>query len=229
MNRLRSTVLLACLTLLPASAMAQGATLHGFGPINSSMGGAGVALPEDSLNALGFNPALLAAAEGNQLSFATEFFKDGIQIHTTLGTLSGDAHPSNQLNIVPAFGWMLRDPNKKLALGFGLIGVAGFSTDYPQDNASMLFAQPPNGFGRVFTDYSVTKIPVALRLPGDAETLGRRLAERVRGPVLRQAAAVPTSSTSARTAIGGIRKREKRASGSLWPGSSASSTRRVRS
>jgi long-chain fatty acid transport protein len=161
MNRLRSTVLLASLTLLPATALAQGATLHGFGPINSSMGGAGVALPEDSLNALGFNPALLAAAEGNQISFTTEFFKDGIEIHTTLGSLSGDARSSTQLTIVPAFGWMLRDPSKKLALGFGLIGVAGFSTDYPQDSASILFGQPPYGFGRVFTGYSATKIPVA--------------------------------------------------------------------
>jgi long-chain fatty acid transport protein len=141
--------------------MAQGASLHGFGPINSSMGGAGVALPEDSLNALGFNPALLAAAEGNQLSFTTEFMKDGIEIHTTLGTLSGDAHPSAQLSIIPAFGWMVRDPHKKMALGFGLIGVAGFETDYPQDSASILFAQPPNGFGRIWTSYQVTKIPVA--------------------------------------------------------------------
>ena len=59
MTRFRLTVLLTCLVLLPASALAQGASLHGFGPINSSMGGAGVALPEDSLNALGFNPALV--------------------------------------------------------------------------------------------------------------------------------------------------------------------------
>jgi long-chain fatty acid transport protein len=161
MNRFRSIVLVACLTLLPASAMAQGASLHGFGPINSSMGGAGVALPEDSLNALGFNPALLTAAEGNQISFTAEFFKDDIQIHTTYGFLSGDAHPTSHLTIAPSFGWMVRDPRKKMALGFGLIAVAGFGTDYPQDNASILFAQPPNGFGRIYTGYQVTKIPVA--------------------------------------------------------------------
>jgi long-chain fatty acid transport protein len=161
MNGFRSTVIVACLTLLPASAMAQGASLHGFGPINSSMGGAGVALPEDSLNALGFNPALLTAAEGNQISFTAEFFKDDIQIHTTFGSLSGDAHPSSQLTIAPSFGWMVRDPRKKMALGFGLIAVAGFGTDYPQDNASILFAQPPGGFGRIYTGYQVTKIPVA--------------------------------------------------------------------
>jgi long-chain fatty acid transport protein len=161
MNGIRSAVLLVCLTLLPASAMAQGASLHGFGPINSSMGGAGAALPEDSLNALGFNPALLTAAEGNQISFTTEFFKDDIQIRTCAGAVCGDTHPTTQLNIAPSFGWMVRDPRKKLALGFGLIGVAGFGTDFPQDNASILFAQPPTGFGRIYTGYQVTKIPVA--------------------------------------------------------------------
>ena len=161
MNGLRTMVLVVCAALVPASAMAQGASLHGFGPINSSMGGAGVALPEDSLNALGFNPALVTAVQGNQISFTTEFFEDDIQIHTTYGFLSGDAHPTSHLTIAPSFGWMLRDPSKKLALGFGLIAVAGFGTDYPQDNASILFAQPPAGFGRIYTGYQVTKIPVA--------------------------------------------------------------------
>jgi len=162
MNRFRLTVLLACLTLLPAMAAAQGHMLHGVGPINSSMGGAGAALTNDSLGALTFNPALIAGAQGNQISFTTEFFKDGIEIHTTLGSLSGDAHPSNQLGVIPAFGWMVRDPRKKMALGFGLIGIAGFRTDYPQDNGSILFSQPPSGFGRIFTDFRMTKIPVAV-------------------------------------------------------------------
>jgi long-chain fatty acid transport protein len=161
MNRFRLTVLLVCLTLLPASARAQGASLHGFGPINSSMAGAGVALPEDSLNALGFNPALTTAVQGNQISFTSEFFTDAINIHTTVGSLEGDTHPTSHLTIAPSFGWMLRDPRKKLALGFGLIAVAGFGTDYPQDNASLLFAQPPRGFGRIYTGYQVTKIPIA--------------------------------------------------------------------
>ena len=56
---------------------------------------------------------------------------------------------------------MLRDPSGKLALGFGLIGLAGFGTDYPADTASILFAAVPNGFGRIYTDYRETKIPIA--------------------------------------------------------------------
>ncbi|HEX6973642.1 MAG TPA: outer membrane protein transport protein [Vicinamibacterales bacterium] len=161
-DRLRFLVLTACVSILPASAAAQGHMLHGIGPINSAMGGAGVALPNESLGALTFNPALITAAEGNQISFATEFFKDGILIDTTVGQLKGRATGDSQWNVVPAIGWMLRDPRGKLALGFGLIGLAGFGTDYPADASSVLFAPIPNGFGRIYTDYRETKIPIAV-------------------------------------------------------------------
>jgi len=158
----RRLVLVGCLIVLPVSAWAQGAMLHGIGPINSAMGGAGVALPIESLGALTFNPALIASAEGNQISFTTEFFKDGIIIDTTLeGGLKGRTTGTSHLTVIPAFGWMLRDPKGKLALGFGLIGLAGFGADYPTDNASVLFAAAPGGFGRIYTDYRETKIPVA--------------------------------------------------------------------
>jgi long-chain fatty acid transport protein len=155
------TLTIAAALAVAAPAGAQGHMFHGIGPINSAMGGAGTALPEDSLDALTFNPALISSAQGNQISFTSEFFRDGIQITTTVGTLVGVTHPTLKLNVVPAFGWMVRDPQKKLSLGFGLIGLAGFGTDYPQDDSSILFAQPPRGFGRIFTDYRVTKIPVA--------------------------------------------------------------------
>jgi long-chain fatty acid transport protein len=162
MAYLRKLALIGCLALLPASVRAQGAMLHGFGPINSAMGGAGTALPNESLGALAFNPALISGVKGNQISFSTEFFKDGIQIHTTLGLLEGDADPDSHVNVAPAFGWMMRKPDGKMSLGFGLIGQAGFGTDYPQDNASILFSQPPNGFGRIWTSLTVTKIPLAV-------------------------------------------------------------------
>jgi long-chain fatty acid transport protein len=125
------------------------------------MGGAGAAMPIESLGALTFNPALLAGAEGNQVSFATEFFKERIVIDTTLGPLKGTATADSQIGVLPAFGWMLRAPKGKLALGFGLIGISSMGADYPADNASVLFAAVPNGFGRIFTDYRETKIPVA--------------------------------------------------------------------
>lgn len=162
----RSLALIACLFCLPGSAWAQGHMLHGVGPVNSAMGGAGVALPNESIGALVFNPALIAASKGNQISFISEFFQDGIQIDTTLGippgqTFTGHVSAPSQLGVIPAFGWMSRNPEKKLAIGFGLLAIAGFGTDYPADQASILFAPAPNGFGRIYTDYRETKIPIA--------------------------------------------------------------------
>src|SRR5687767_12637493 len=119
-------VLAACAAFLPASALAQGAMLHGIGPVNSAMGGAGTALPNESLGALMFNPALIAAAPpGNQISFTTEFFKDAIRIETTVGTRTGVMEPKAKLGILPAFGWTSRHPAKKLSIGFGLLAIAG--------------------------------------------------------------------------------------------------------
>ena len=170
--------------------MAQGATLHGFGPVNSSMAGAGVALPEDSLDALGFNPALLTAAEGNQLSFTTEFSWDDIQIDTTIGNLSGDAHPSRQVGVMPSFGWMVRDPRKKLALGFGLIGQARV-----QHRLSAGQRQPPLRTAAERVRPHLHGIlghedPGGLRVPGQPEAaVGASLNVYV-GPVRRRAAAL---------------------------------------
>lgn len=135
--------------------------LHGIGPVNSSMGGAGTALPIESVGALTFNPALLADTEGNQITFATEFFQDGLRIDLTVGNRTGRSDPTLILGVIPAFGWKMRAPDSKLAIGFGLIGIAGFRTDYPEDPRSILFEKWPVSFGRIYTDYSLTKIPVA--------------------------------------------------------------------
>jgi len=160
----RRLVVLGSLLALPVVTQAQGAAQPGAGPVNSAMGGAGTALPNDSLGALMFNPALISVNPGNQLSFTTEFYKDSINIDTTL-TAGGRTHTgisTSQVNIWPAFGWMSKHPDKKMALGFGLIGQGGFSTDYPQDTSSVIFSQPPDGLGRVYSSYNVAKIPMAI-------------------------------------------------------------------
>lgn len=160
-TRVRLAALCALLLLAPVVARAQGHMLHGVGPVNSAMGGAGTGLPNESLGALTYNPALLAGAEGNQISFSTEFFKDGLEIDLDVRGLRGHTNPTLIVGVIPAFGWQLRAPNSKLALGFGLIGIAGFRTDYPENPQSIIFAAQPRGFGRIYTDYNLTKIPVA--------------------------------------------------------------------
>lgn len=158
----RLIVLCFCGMLLSGSAWGQGHMLHGVGPINSSMGGAGTGLPEDAAGALMFNPALVGANPGHQVTFSTEFFKTQILIDVQAYGRTGSAKSTPALGIVPAFGWMWRDANAKLGLGFGLIGIAGFQTDYAHQPNTIIFEKAADGgFGRIFTDYIVMKIPTA--------------------------------------------------------------------
>lgn len=159
----RFFLLCFCGFLLSGSAWAQGHMLHGVGPINSSMGGAGTGLPEDAVAALMYNPALIGAEPGVQISFSTEFFTTAIQIDVNAYGRTGTGKSTPALGVVPAFGWAFRHPDQKFGLGFGLIGVAGFQTDYAQQPNTIIFEKAQDGgFGRIFTDYIVMKIPTSI-------------------------------------------------------------------
>ncbi len=157
-----------CCSLMMVSALpawaGNGNMLHGFGPVNSSMGGAGAGLwVDDPVGALMFNPALISASQGNFVTFGTEFFKDDYKFDVTLndGT-TGHSDPDKQVGVLPSFGFTRRMGDSRFGFGFGLIAIAGFRTDNPEDPSSILFDTPPAGFGRIWTDHRVTKIPVAL-------------------------------------------------------------------
>jgi long-chain fatty acid transport protein len=161
----RIMLVLAGLCLIAAPALAQGHLLHAVGPVNSAIGGGGVALPMEALGALHYNPALIAKVEGNQITFATEFFKPGLRVEATVRGLHQTTDATEQLGVIPAFGWQGKlKPDSKLAVGFGLLGVAGFRTDYPQDSGNFLLLPQPDGFGRIATDLSITKIPASFAL-----------------------------------------------------------------
>ena len=76
--------------LLAASAVAlpawagNGNQLHGIGAVNSSMGGAGVALPNDALGALNLNPALLTELDGHKMEFSAELADDDITVRSSV-------------------------------------------------------------------------------------------------------------------------------------------------
>lgn len=159
------TILFSLAVVVAGSAWAgNGNMLHGFGPVNSSMGGAGAGVwVGDPVGALAFNPALMSASSGNHISFGTEIFWDDPKFETTLtdGT-TGTGNPSTEPGILPSFGYTYHALGSKWAFGFGLIGIAGFRTDNPEDPDSILFASPEDGgFGRIYTDHRVTKIPLA--------------------------------------------------------------------
>ena len=159
----RTAVVALLLTLSAIPARAQGFELPGVGPVNNSMGAAGVALPTDSQAALNTNPALIAKETGNQITFSTEFFKDGGHFDARVGNFAGGTDGTIAMAVIPSFAWMGRvSPQSKITLGFGLLGVAGFRTDFPQDSSNPLLAPQPNGYGRFYTDLQIAKIPFAL-------------------------------------------------------------------
>jgi long-chain fatty acid transport protein len=168
MTRRFAAAALGLCALLAAAAPAfagNGHFLHGVGAVNSSMGGVSTGLPVEVIGALQDNPALLTELDDYQVSFGAEVFKDGPQATATFhsspvhsdGSFTTRGH--SQLGVLPAFGFSYHPKGADWAAGFGLLAVAGFRTDWPQDPNNPIFAPQPNGFGAVKTDLAIVKIP----------------------------------------------------------------------
>ncbi len=152
--------------LAPAAWAGNGHTLHGVGAVNSSMGGAGVALPIDTLGGLLLNPALAVRTEGSHFAFSAEYNKAGNSVSssvaTPFGTFSGKTDEAGDTALIPAFGFMHHKKGSRFAYGVGFLGLAGFGADYPQDSTNPLLAPQPQGFGRVYSNYQLLKVPNVL-------------------------------------------------------------------
>jgi long-chain fatty acid transport protein len=171
----RTPWLAACALLLAAAPApaGNGHFLHGVGAVNSSMGGVATAIAIEPIGMLHDNPALLTQLEGYQVGFSAEIFADGPKATSAFSSTSevvplrgqqfhaeGDTEPG----IIPAFGFVYHPRDRPWAFGFGLLGVAGFRTDWPATTAAEnpTFAAQPVGFGAVKTDLSIVKIPFSL-------------------------------------------------------------------
>ena len=155
----------AMLGAMPAAA-GNGHFLHGVGAVNDAMGGAGVALPNDTLGALNLNPALLTELDGSGFEFSAEYAKAGNAVTSQVGPFSGRTQEAGRTPLIPAFGFTRHPPGSPFAYGVGFLGLAGFGVDYPQDPHNPILSPQPQGFGRVYANYQFLKVPVvaALRL-----------------------------------------------------------------
>lgn len=162
--RLKGPTLLATaltLTALPAWA-GNGHVLHGIGATNSAMGGAGVALPNDALGALHLNPALLADLPGSNFEFSAEYNTAKNAVESSAGPFSGRTEEAGDTSLVPAFGFTNKKDGSNFAYGMGFLGLAGFGADYPQTATNPLLAPQPQGFGRVYSNYQLMRVPTTL-------------------------------------------------------------------
>ncbi len=149
------------LAALPAAA-GNGHFLHGVGAVNSALGGAGVAFPNDALGALSLNPSLLGRLDGYQFQFSLENVDQQNAVESRVGPFAGRTEDEGDDAAVPAFGWTHHKQDSRFAFGMGFLGLAGFSVDYPQDSTNPILAPQPQGFGRLYSSYQYLKIPFAV-------------------------------------------------------------------
>jgi len=125
------------------------------GPIARSMGGVGIAAPQDSISAVFANPAAMCFGPycpGSQVDFAGTVFLPAA--HAKLDVPAAGIHVSDRSQsnvfIVPAIG--LSTPiTSRLRFGIAAYGTSGLGTDYRDRIAALGPA------GGIFTQYQVMK------------------------------------------------------------------------
>ena len=139
-----------CLVLaisVTAFASTNGTNLIGIGPIARSMGGVGIAAPQDAISAVFANPAAMcfgAYCPGSEFNFAGTLFRPKPEAKVSVGGVSASAKSDDKIYNIPAIGLSVPIPDVPQTLRFGLAayGVSGLGVDY-RDTA----LDQPNFFG----------------------------------------------------------------------------------
>lgn len=128
-NILASALAVAALTIPTVATATNGYFSHGYGIKSKGMGGAGIALPQDSL-AAAINPAGMALV-GNRLDVGLDWF------HPTRGSeIRNNAFPDADYDandkqdfFIPEFGYN-KMIDERMSLGIAAYGNGGMNSDY---------------------------------------------------------------------------------------------------
>jgi long-chain fatty acid transport protein len=143
-------------------AASNGHLLQAVGAVGAGMGGAGTAEASDPLTALNLNPALLVDFEGTWVELGAEQLTARNAVESRFGSFHGRTEEAGDPALVPGVGFVVRKPGAAMALGGGLLGLAGVGVDYPQDATNPLLAPQPFGFGRAYSRYEYLRVPLAV-------------------------------------------------------------------
>jgi long-chain fatty acid transport protein len=118
----------------PAALATNGTNLIGIGPISRSMGGGGVAAPQDAISAVFANPAAACFGPfcpGSSVDFAGTFFDPSAEGKAVNALGPGTLKASSDLDnfLIPAVGISL-PVNERLRAGIGFFGISGLGVDY---------------------------------------------------------------------------------------------------
>ncbi len=158
---MRLSMRLACalLTLaIPAHGWAQGVMLSGFGPVNSSMGGASTAAPIEAMSAMAWNPATISGLPNSELSVGLGLLLSDPVLDSSIPGLAAGSTGSEPGTVpVPNFAWVHR-LNEITTFGLSAMTVGGFKSNYPASLTNPVLAPPsnnpniPGGLGSLYSD-----------------------------------------------------------------------------
>jgi len=162
---LTGALMVGALVFAPAkeASATDGHFLFGVGAISAAMGGANTAAPVDLLGTFYLNPAGLMAFDGFRSEFSFELFKPDRTVSSEVTGLGGDATRSvSDFVPIPAIGLTAKLNNEKVVLGIGALGIGGFGVNYAASTTNPILTPQPNGFGQVYSDYSLMKFTPAV-------------------------------------------------------------------
>jgi len=127
-----------------------GTNLIGVGPTARSMGGVGVAAPQDAISAIFANPAGMCFGSycpGSEVVFGGTIFAPTVK--STIRTPGGTVSEESQMkpSVIPAVG-VAAPISPKLRFGIGAYGVSGMGVDYKNK---------PAAYGNLYTKLEVMK------------------------------------------------------------------------
>ena len=143
-----------------------GDDLIGVGAVSRSMGGTGVAAPQDAIGGMFNNPAtmnFLPSGTKTEASFGGTLFDPTVKakLNTPGGQLEGTSQ--HQPFVIPAVG-IATPINDRLMFGFAAYGVSGMGVDYRNQHWD-LDGNPRNGYeGDLYSAFETMKFSPMLSL-----------------------------------------------------------------
>jgi long-chain fatty acid transport protein len=150
--------------------------LHGIGPVNEALGGAGVAgNPQDVMGSIYRNPANGILFDGRKASAGFGAILPNTTVNSSVDLLGVRGSSDSGVDIVPCsnIGLVLKSKNKQTAYYLAMIGEAGLHLDILESTGNPIFmpqagkANNPfgglfGGFGAMETQLEVVRIPLGI-------------------------------------------------------------------
>ncbi len=158
----KMSVMVGLVVLWASLALAtNGDNLIGVGPISRSMGGVGIAAPQDAISAVFSNPAAMCFGPycpASEFNFAGTLFMPKVDAKVNLGGQSIKANSTDNVYAIPAIG--ISTPITKTMplwrFGLAAYGVSGLGVDYRNTSLDQQKYANFGGFPLVAGEYTPT-------------------------------------------------------------------------